>query len=149
VFNIFWSSNDSISHYVVQLDENPSELVQNTSIALFSEASTDVNHTLYLGAVDMCGQISEALVTFLVIADAATMKTPTSPMTTSLPSQASTSLGISTDTCTVECFETVCTKSNWGVRSGGRGSRLKDCGVKKGSLIDACCKPRLVKCPFC
>jgi hypothetical protein len=69
LFTISWSpggSRDSLSHYIVQLDENPSVFVQNTSITLLTTVSPDRNHRLCLEAVDMCGQISEPLVKTII-----------------------------------------------------------------------------------
>lgn len=44
-----------ISHYSIQVDDNPPLLVKNTSVAI--PINNTFRHTIYLRAVDQCGQI--------------------------------------------------------------------------------------------
>ena len=80
LLNISWTpgnSTESISHYVVQLDNNIPVWVHNTSI-LLSDQSPEAIHTLRLEAVDMCGQTSKAVMPDMPVMQVLDTTAPTS-----------------------------------------------------------------------
>ena len=60
--NITWHvprAENYISHYSIQVDNNPPLLVKNTSATILINSTS--SHTIYLRAIDQCGQIGTLL----------------------------------------------------------------------------------------
>ena len=62
ILRITWAEQPDIDHYVIQIDNHPPVLVQNTSYVAVSESPPNTSHTVRLTAVDVCDQTSETAV---------------------------------------------------------------------------------------